>query len=213
MGREQGQAADVKMESLSMKYITSGLVGFLFLGAILTAVHAENGYLALGQGSQGIRITAIKQTGTPDEGKSTFEGKVQVVQGNIKLTCDKLIVSYDEKKGVAQIGSQDRKFSKDRPADDNIKSITASGNVKIVQDERMATAGKAFFDSVNRIITLTDSPRIWQGRDAGIADAIVMYLDENRWEFRGDDNSPIKFTIHPGDLKNGKKKESPQKNN
>ena len=145
--------------------------------------------------------------------EETFEGKVQVVQGNIKLTCDKLIVSYDEKKGAAQIGSQDRKSSKDRPADGNIKSITASGNVKIVQDERMATAGKAFFDSVNRIITLTDGPRIWQGRDAGIADAIVMYLDENRWEFRGDDNSPIKFTIHPGDLKNGEKKESPQRNN
>jgi len=193
-----------------MKYVSSGLVGFLILGAILSAAHAENGYLALGQGSQRIQISALKVTGTADEGK-TFEGNVNVVQGNIKLTCDKLVVAYDENKGSAPAGGRDRKLPEDRSADRNIKSITASGNVKIVQDERVATAGKAFFDSVNRIITLTDSPRIWQGRDAGIANAIVVYLDENKWEFQGDDNSPIKFTIHPSDLKNGKNKESSQK--
>ena len=214
MVREQGQAADVKMESLSMKYITSGLVGFLLLGAIMSAVYAENGYLALGQGSQKLDISADKVTVTdrPEEGK-TAEGNVKVVWGNITLTCDKLTIAYDPNNGAASTESRSKKPLKDWQIDGNIKSFTASGNVKIIQDERTATAGKAFFDNVNRMITLTDSPRIWQGRDAGIADAIIMYLDENRWEFRGGDSSPIKFTIHPGDQKNGKKKESPQKRN
>jgi lipopolysaccharide export system protein LptA len=214
MGREQGQAADVKMETLSMKYITSGLVGFLFSGAIMSVVYAENGYFTLGQGSQQLEISANKVniTDRPEEGK-TAEGNVKVVQGNITLTCDKLVIAYNPNNGAAPTESHSKKPLKNWLTDSNIKSFTASGNVKIIQDERTATAGKAFLDTVNRIITLTDSPRIWQGRDAGIADAIIMYLDENRWEFRGGDDSPIKFTIHPGDQKNGKKKESPHKRN
>ncbi len=192
-----------------MKYRILIFITFLFLGAMLSAAPAENGYLALGQGSQSIQIKAIKVTGTDEQ--RTFEGNVKVVQGNIKLSCDKLTVSYDHKKGQSQIRNQDKRLTREKLVDDDIKSITALGNVKIVQNERMATAGKAFFDSVNRIITLTDSPRIWQGRDAGIAQAIVMYLDENRWEFQGDDSNPIKFTIHPSELKNGKNKESAKK--
>ena len=53
-----------------MKYRISGVLGFLILGVMLSAVHAENEYLALGQGSQKIHITAIKVTGTPDEGRN-----------------------------------------------------------------------------------------------------------------------------------------------
>ena len=35
-----------KMESLSMKHIIAGIIGFLILGVMLSAAHAENGYLA-----------------------------------------------------------------------------------------------------------------------------------------------------------------------
>jgi lipopolysaccharide export system protein LptA len=184
-----------------MKNITYGLAGFLILCVALSAAYAENGYLAIGQGSQKLNISANKVRGTFDKGK-TFEGNVKVVQGNITLTCDKLSIAYDNDAGTPT----ENRSGKNGRVDDKIKSITAEGNVKIVQDDRMATAGKAFFDRVNRIIKLTDNPRIWQGRDAGIANAIIMYLDENRWEFQGDDGSPIKFTIHSGELKNQKKK-------
>jgi lipopolysaccharide export system protein LptA len=214
MGGEQGQTANVKMESLSMKHIIAGIIGFLILGVVLSAARAENGYLALGQGSQEpIDITSKKFTtrNIPDGKENVFEGAVKVVQEDVTLTCDKLIIVYDEKKGAAPAESRNKKLPKDWQNTGNIKSITASGNVKITQNERMATAGKALYDNVKRTITLTESPRIWQGRDAGIADTIVMYLDENRSEFRGGDASPIKFTINPGELKKEKEKEKEKK--
>jgi lipopolysaccharide export system protein LptA len=191
------------MVSLSMKYIIACIVGFLILGVALSATYAENDYFALGQGSQKFEPKADHLSMLPEHW--IWEGNVKVIQGNITLTCDKLITVFESKEGPAPKGG--------RKSPGNIKSITASGNVKIVQDDRMATAGKAFFDGVNRTITLTDGPRIWQGRDEGIANAIVMYPDENRWEFQGEDDKPIKFTIRPGQLKNGQKKESPQKKN
>jgi lipopolysaccharide export system protein LptA len=202
------------MESLSMKHIFSGLIGFLIMGVMLSAAYAQNGYLSLSQSSQEpIDITAKKFTARniPDGKENIFEGAVKVVQDDVTLTCDKLVIVYNEKKGAAPTESGNRKLPKDWQTAGNIKSITASGNVKIVQNERMATAGKALYDNVKRTITLTESPRIWQGRDAGIADTIIMYLDENRSEFRGGDASPIKFTINPGEQKKEKEREKEKK--
>ncbi len=192
-----------------MKYITCVLIGFLVSGVMLSMGYAENGYLALGQSSQEpIDITAKKFAirNIPDGTENVFEGTVKVVQDDVTLTCDKLVVLYDDKKGPAPTGSRSRRLPKDLQTIGNIKSIVALGNVRITQNERMATAGKALYDNVKRTITLTESPRIWQGRDAGIADKIIMYLDENRSEFLGGDESPIKFRINPSELKKENKK-------
>ena len=188
-----------------MKHINMIIMGFLILCVALSAAYAENGYLALGQGPHKLDIKDLKADKTTIlSERSIWEGNVKIILGNITLTCDKLVALYDANEGTAIKGG--RKSPGNWSTGENIKSITASGNVKIVQDDRMATAGKAILDKVNRIIKLTDNPRIWQGRDAGIANAIIMYLDENRWEFQGDDGNPIKITIHPDQLKNQKKK-------
>jgi lipopolysaccharide export system protein LptA len=179
-----------------------GIIGFLILGVALSPAYAENGYFTLGEGPNKLQPKADHLSMLPEQW--IWEGNVKVIQGNITLTCDKLVVVWDTNEATAPKGG--RKSPGSWSTARKIKSITASGNVKILQDDRMATAGKAFWDGVNRIIKLTDNPRIWQGRDAGIANAIIMYLDENRWEFQGDDGNPIKFTIHPSELKNRKQK-------
>jgi lipopolysaccharide export system protein LptA len=104
--------------------------------------------------------------------------------------------------------------AKKQPADvqmSGMRSMVATGNVKVVQNERMAVAGQALFDNVNRTITLTDNPRVWQGSDVAQADKIVIYLDENRTEFTGKEGGPITVMINPNKPKNneGDKDESP----
>lgn len=91
------------------------------------------------------------------------------------------------------------------PADmqmSGMRSMTATGNVKVVQNERMAVAGQAVFDNVNRTITLTESPRIWQGSDVVQAHKIIIYLDENRTEFSGKEGEAITVLINPNKPKN-----------
>jgi lipopolysaccharide export system protein LptA len=83
---------------------------------------------------------------------------------------------------------------------------TASGNVKIVQNERMAVAGKALYDNAKRTITLTEGPRLWQGADVMVAKTIIVYLDENRVDSQGGDENPIKFKINPEQQKKEKEK-------
>jgi lipopolysaccharide export system protein LptA len=193
-----------------MKHKIASLVVFLVFGCVLTAAGASNEYLSLGKGSdQPIDITSKKVSfrNIPTGKEVTFEGNVKVKQGDVTLTCDHLVIVYDEKTGAKKAEKRVKKLPKGLENASQIKSITASGHVKIVQKERMAVAGKALYDNVKRTITLTEAPRLWQGKDMLVADTIIIYLDENRSELLGGkgEEKSIRAIINPD--KQSKEKE------
>jgi lipopolysaccharide export system protein LptA len=191
-----------------MKHKISGLIVFLVLGCVLIAAGANSEYLSLGKGSdQPIDITSTKFTARniANGKEATFEGNVKVNQGDVTLSCDQLVLVYDEKSGDRTGDGRLKKLAKKLENVSQIKSITASGNVKIVQNERMAVAGKALYDNAKRTITLTEGPRLWQGADVMVANTIIIYLDENRVDSLGGEN-PIKFKINPEQQKKEKEK-------
>jgi lipopolysaccharide export system protein LptA len=192
-----------------MKHKIAGLVVFLVLGCVLTEAPAANEYLGLGKGSdQPIDITSTKFTARniANGKEATFEGNVKVNQGDVTLSCDQLVLVYDEKTGARTGDGRLKKLAKKLENVSQIKSITASGNVKIVQNERMAVAGKALYDNAKRTITLTEGPRLWQGADMMVANTIIIYLDENRVDSQGGNENPIKFKINPEQQKKEKEK-------
>ena len=79
----------------------------------------------------------------------------------------------------------------------NVRTMNASGNVTVVQNDRKAVAGQAVFDNVKRTLTLTDNPHLKQGADELNADTMIFYLDDGRSEFLGE----ISVFINPGKLK------------
>jgi lipopolysaccharide export system protein LptA len=185
------------------------LLGFVaiaaFIGVSACPAPAEGDYLSFGPGAdQPISVTSKKFSArnVPGGKEAVFEGEVKVRQGELTLTCDKLAIVYDEERAKASADSGARHAPKELQSVSGIKSIIASGNVKIVQNERMATAGKAEYDNLRRTITLTDGPpRLWQGPDVMMAHTVIIYLDENRSELRGGDGSVIKAVINPGKQK------------
>jgi lipopolysaccharide export system protein LptA len=199
-----------------MKHKIAGLVVFLVLGCVLTAVGANNEYLSLGKGSdQPMDISSEKFTArnTPSGKEASFDGNVKVKQGDVTLTCNQLVLVYDEKVGAKTGEGRAKKLPKGLENASQIKSITASGNVKVVQNERMAVAGKALYDNAKRTITLTQAPRLWQGADVMVADKIIIYLDENRVVSQGGNENPIQFKINPDQQKKEKEKESRKREN
>ena len=111
----------------------------------------------------------------------TFEGNVKAKQGDVSLSCDRLVVVYYEKKGANTGKDRASRPAKDLDYLGNMKSIAASGNVKIVQNERMATADEALFDYVKRTIRLKGGHPILQDRSGVLTgDPIFILLDENR---------------------------------
>ncbi len=190
---------------------------FLYLACILFASGAcacwgqPSDFLSLGPDSdQPINITSkrFSAKNIPGGKEVNFEGTVKVQQADLTLTCDRLTILYDEKQGSGNGASSLKKASKELQTASGIKSIMASGNVRIVQNDRMATAGKAFFDNLKRTITLSEGPpRLWQGPDALTAQNIIIYLDENRSELVGGDDTLITAVINPSKQKKEKEKE------
>lgn len=136
----------------------------------------------------------------PNGTEFTFEGNVKLKQGTVTLNCDKLVALYDEK--LAKPLNPNGKNPRDAHTMEAIRSMIASGNVKIEQSDRVATAGKAVLDNIKRTITLTEGPpRLKGGPNSGVADTIIFYIDENRFELRGGNGSPIRFEFNPGKIK------------
>jgi len=121
----------------------------------------------------------------PGGRESTCTGPLKVTQGDLTLVSDKLVIVYDDDKEKS--GSRTQAKSPPRNSRDTrpIRSIVASGNVKIAQHDRTVVAGRAEYDNAKRTITLTGGPpQFWHGRDHGSADTIIIYLDEERIEMR-----------------------------
>jgi lipopolysaccharide transport protein LptA len=154
----------------------------------------KEGLPARDTADQPIEITSKKVVAkkTTNGQEIVFEGSVQAKQGNVILTCDRLIVIYDQKKG-SDLPDGNKRNPKDLKESGVFKSATALGNVKVVQNETKAIAGKAFFDSIKKTITLTESPKIWRGQDWGTASVITIFINENQVETEGDN----KFVINP----------------
>jgi len=189
-----------------MKFqIATFLVPVLAMVIIAAPALGQGDYLSLGPGSdQPINITSKKfEARNISGGKEiVFTGDVKVKQGDLTLTGDKLVIVYDEEQGKTGTEAPGKKSPKNFQSVSGIRSITASGKVKIVQNERMATAGKAEYDNSKRTITLTEGPpQLWQGPDVMVAHTIIIYLDENRSELRGGDDTTIKATINPSKQK------------
>jgi lipopolysaccharide transport protein LptA len=189
----------VNQEYLPMIHQRLAWAVVLVLGLFVTGVGAKD-FLALGQSADGpIRISSKKVSArnVPGGKEVTYDGNVGVTQGKLSLECEKLVIVYDEERAKPASNGAKR-LPKELETISNLKSISATGKVIIRQEERMATAGKAMYDNTKRTITLSEGPRLWQGKDQVVADMIVIYLDENKVEVSSDKGKDIVTTIHPG---------------
>jgi lipopolysaccharide export system protein LptA len=191
-------------ESVLMIRAALCLAMALVLGFALTSAAAVNSYLFLGKGSangadQPLDITGRKLTFSFGDGsvEAAYLGNVKVKQGDVTMTCDRLVVDYQHKDAKRGQERQNARLARDAQKMDNIRSITALGNVRIVQGDRIAVAGKAVFGRDKRTIELTDNPMLWQGSDRLIGQRIVFDLDKDRAEVNGG----VSVTISSGSAK------------
>jgi lipopolysaccharide transport protein LptA len=178
----------VKVLSGPMKVTAAALTSFLALWLLLLPAEAQNGLFSLGLNSdQPIEITSsnFKAKSIKDGKEAVFEGSVKVKHEDVTLTCRKLLAIFEENKEGRSAETADKKPPTDPAVSSNIRTITASDNVKIVQNENMATAGTAVYENVKRTITLTESPRVWQGNIMLEAQIITVDLEKNSIEAVG----------------------------
>ncbi len=169
----------------------------------LSPAAAEESSQGLKPSSAPIEVTSKKMTAKmlPQGVELTFEGRVKVKQDDMILACDKLVGFYEEDK--KNRNGSDIKTKKSKDMASSVRSAVASGNVKITKGELKAEAGKAVLDNQKRTATLSEGPpQVWQGPHMLTAHTIVIYLDENRAELLGGEDTGIRATLNPAKTKN-----------
>ncbi len=93
-----------------------------------------------------------------------FEGRVAARNGSMQLFADKMVVHYNEAGGV--------------------KTIDASGSVKLIKGGRVVTSGQAHYDKATDSILFSENPKIAQARTVVTGTTITYYVSTDKMDVK-----------------------------
>ncbi len=122
-----------------------------------------------------------------------FRGDVVAKQDNATIYSDQLEVYY------TQTPEQNKEIGAADNNNRSIQKIVASGAVRIVQNERIATGERAEYIYANSAVILTGSPKVIQGDNTVSGEKITVYLNDERSVVEGGAQKRVNATFVPGD--------------
>ncbi|MBF0469530.1 MAG: lipopolysaccharide transport periplasmic protein LptA [Desulfamplus sp.] len=119
-----------------------------------------------------LHITSDSMLVEKESSIATFSGNVVATQGNSVITADSVIVLlFTDKEKKANPANMTQE----------IKSITASGNVKFTSDNRTAFADKAIYTASDQKIVLTgNAPKVMTGESYVTGKRIILFQNSGK---------------------------------
>lgn len=137
-----------------------------------------------------IHITADRMETNQDQNTITFESHVIVQQDDVTVTSNRLKVTMlqgDKKPASVESSPAER-----------IDYIEFDGDVKVTQQDRLATANKAIFYQKEQKIMLHGRPVVTKGQDRVEGNLITIFLKEGRSVVEGSAGAPVQAVLFPG---------------
>lgn len=153
-----------------------GLTLCLLLLLITNAFAQQGGTDEAGQPP--IEITARQLEALQGQRRTVFTGDVVAKQGDITLYAEKLVILFQD--------DQNR-----------VEEMVATGQVRVVQLDRVATAEQAVYKQAEGTLVLKGQAEIVQGENRIAGDEIVLYLAENRSVVKSSDSGRVRAVITP----------------
>ena len=136
-----------------------------------------------------IESGSAEMASTEKETTFNFRNGVTVTGTNLKLTCDELeVVARRSGDPAATFGKQE-----------NFKSLVATGNVRIIQNDREAVCERAeVFPGEDKVV-LTGNPKVrsLDGQYEASGPTMVLHRGERRAEIIKDDKERPRITLPP----------------
>lgn len=137
---------------------------------------------ALGKESLPINIVSDRLEADDMAKKVNFIGHVIVRRGDVTLYAHEVLVTYLQGKG-------------------DIEKIIASGEVRIIQNERIATAERATLFQKEGKILLTGAARLLQGKDSIEGEEITVLINEEKSIIKAQQGGRVQAIFHPNEPK------------
>jgi len=132
-----------------------------------------------------LQVTAARLEADQTKGIVIFSGSVKAVHGDATLYSDELRVYFKPKpeppKGAAKPPQEkaDQSPLGDVGAE-KIDRIVAKGNVRMVQEDRVATGDEAIYYKDRDEVVLTGNPQLWRAENTLKGERIIFNLATNK---------------------------------
>ena len=132
-----------------------------------------------------LRITAARLEADQKEGIIVFTGQVKAVHGDATLYADQLRI-YLKPKPEPLKGAVKPPQEKAEPSPvgdlgaEKIDHIVAKGNVRMVQEDRVATGDEAIYYEDRDEVVLTGNPQVWRAENTLKGERIIFNLKTNK---------------------------------
>ncbi|MCB2226387.1 MAG: lipopolysaccharide transport periplasmic protein LptA [Desulfarculaceae bacterium] len=180
------------------RFLFAAVTAALVLGLAAFAGAAE---LPMASSDQPIHVVADSLEVNNKTQVADFIGKVKAVQGDVKITCDKLSVFYDQN---AKESKASKKAEGLMDGGGKVRKVVASGHVKVVQKDRIAVGRKATYWAGGRKMLLEGKATVWRGKNQLSGEKITVFLDQDRAVVHGKPGKRVSVTITPNSLKDKK---------
>ncbi|MDI7269202.1 MAG: LptA/OstA family protein [Myxococcota bacterium] len=129
------------------------------VAAVETPAPADGGAADAQGAAEPLAIRARRMRYDSRADRASFSGGVELIMGALALTCESLEVVYRRADGVAD--------------------FTAAGSVRIRRTDLLAAAGRAEYRGADRVLVLTESPRVEGSLGTIEGSRIVLALGED----------------------------------
>lgn len=150
-----------------------------------------------------LHITAARLEADQKDRVIAFSGRVKVTYGDNILYAEQLKVYYEPPAAGSQARAaaspQDKKESS--PLGDlggeKINRIVASGGVRFVQEDKVATGKEATYYRAREEVVLTGSPQVWRAENTLKGERIVFNLRTNRVTVESSPQKRVEAHLYP----------------
>lgn len=141
--------------------------------------------------SSPLRIVSDRMVLDEQSRTITFEGHVTVERDNIVITCRRLTIFGKKEANISESLKQQEKVM------NKIDRIEAEGDVRVVQENRVATSERAVYYVDKRQIVLMGNPLVAQGQDRLTGQLITLDLATGKSIVEGGRAKPVEVILHP----------------
>lgn len=162
-----------------------------------------------------LHITAARLEADQKERVITFSGQVKATYGDSILYAEQLRVYYEQpppgpKPAAAAPAPENKETS---PLGDlgggKIDRIVASGGVRVVQEDKVATGKEATYYRARDEIVLVGNPQLWRAENTLKGERIIFNLKDNRVMVESSAQKRVEAHLYPASQSPGTKGESP----
>jgi lipopolysaccharide export system protein LptA len=134
-----------------------------------------------------IDITSDTVEADQKQNRVTFKGNVVAKQEDVTLYANTIVINYD-------------------PDTKKLKEIIATGNVKVVQQDRRATGQKVTFDQDKNKVVLDGDAVVREGTNVIRGERITFYVEEERSVVEPGKGGRVSTSITPPAREEGEEK-------